>query len=269
MLKLRILTAAIGIPIILAAGYYGGIIFLTLVVAISLVGMVEFFNLLTKMGLKPILSLGWVSSFVLLLLMFAASRGLLEGYKYMPGLFFIMALWAAILVWRDYPKNILPGLAASFFGVFYIAGMLGHLFLLRHITPNGWTFVLFALLLTWASDTGAFFAGTKFGRQKLAPLISPGKTWEGVWGGIILSILTSITLGAWLGLPLMWRVIAGVFVSLAAVIGDLFESALKRYAGMKDSGTLLPGHGGVLDRFDSLLLTAPLVYYMLALFIIG
>jgi len=269
VLTLRILTAAIGLPVIFAAVYYGGLLFFALIATISLVAIVEFLNLLTKIGLKPNLSFSWVSSLALLWIMFAASKGSLESYMYLPGLFFIMVLWAAVLVWREYPENILPGLTASFFCVFYLAGMLGHLFFLRYLTPDGWSFVFFVLLLTWASDTGAYFAGTKFGRRKLAPLVSPGKTWEGVLGGILLSLLVSYILGAWLDLPVLWRIVTGILVSLAAVIGDLFESAIKRHAGMKDSGTLLPGHGGVLDRFDSLLLAAPLVYYMLSLFIIG
>jgi phosphatidate cytidylyltransferase len=268
VLKLKVLTAVIGFPIVVVAVYYGGLVLFALVVIITLLALAEYISLLTRIGYKPIPSLVWGSSFALLLLMFAASKGYMEGYKYLPSVFFVMALWTAIIVWWEYPKNVLPCLTTSFFGVFYIAGMLGHLFFLRNIAPEGWAYVLFTIIVTWASDTGAFFAGTRFGRHKLAPSISPGKTWEGVGGGIILAMIAGIALGGWLGLPMVWRVIIAVLISLAAVVGDLFESALKRHAGLKDSGTLLPGHGGVLDRFDSLFLTAPLVYYILVLFII-
>lgn len=124
--------------------------------------------------------------------------------------------------------------------------------------------VLFAC--TWASDTFAYFVGTAFGSHKLASTISPGKTFEGFFGSIIGTILTAVVVGTIIfGLPLVKMAVAGFILALAATFGDLAESVLKRFANMKDSGIFLPGHGGVLDRFDSLFFTAPTFYYFVIL----
>jgi phosphatidate cytidylyltransferase len=125
--------------------------------------------------------------------------------------------------------------------------------------PAGGHVVLYALLVVWLADSGAFFAGRAWGVRKLAPAVSPGKTWAGLWGGLFACAMLAVVT-AWLSpapLPalLLVTVIAGVF----SVVGDLTESLCKRFAGLKDSGSLIPGHGGVLDRFDSLLAAAPLL----------
>ncbi|KFN46589.1 phosphatidate cytidylyltransferase [Arenimonas metalli] len=121
-----------------------------------------------------------------------------------------------------------------------------------------WT--LFAVLLVWAADSGAYFAGSRWGRRKLAPAISPGKTWEGVWGGLAASALLAVPalplLGlGWSSLPAL--VLLTVLTAAISVVGDLFESLMKRHSGVKDSGALFPGHGGLMDRLDSLLAALP------------
>ena len=124
--------------------------------------------------------------------------------------------------------------------------------------------VLFAC--TWASDTFAYFVGSAIGSHKLASSISPGKTVEGFFGSIVGTILTAVIVGTVIfGLPLIKMAIAGFVLAIAATLGDLVESVLKRFAGVKDSGFFLPGHGGALDRFDSLLYTAPTFYYFVIL----
>jgi len=125
-------------------------------------------------------------------------------------------------------------------------------------TGPAWT--LFALLIVWAADSGAYVVGVRFGRRKLAPRISPGKSWEGFWGGLGLCLILSAVAAPVLGLGLAeWPVLAfaTMLAALASVLGDLFESLLKRHAGIKDSSDLIPGHGGVLDRLDSLLAALP------------
>lgn len=122
----------------------------------------------------------------------------------------------------------------------------------------GWALLVLAMI--WAADTGAYFTGMRFGRRKLAPRVSPNKTWEGFWGGMGLSVIVGLVVAPFLGvgiaqLPAMALLAAAVCV--AAVIGDLFESLIKRHSGCKDSGTLIPGHGGVYDRIDSLLAALP------------
>lgn len=132
-------------------------------------------------------------------------------------------------------------------------------------TGAGW--VLYAVFLVWASDTGAYAIGVRFGRHRLWPAVSPKKTWEGVFGGVAATVLAAALLARpfQVGLDLGASLGAGLLVGIVAPVGDLLESRLKRVAGIKDSGALMPGHGGVLDRFDSLFFCAPLFYYYLHL----
>jgi phosphatidate cytidylyltransferase len=124
---------------------------------------------------------------------------------------------------------------------------------------NGRELVVFVLLLAWAADIGAYFAGRRFGRLRLAPIVSPNKTWEGVLGGLIAGFLVALAGRAWFGLPAVAFLSLCVAAVLVSVVGDLLESMFKRQQGLKDSGGLLPGHGGMLDRIDSLTSSVPLL----------
>lgn len=161
-------------------------------------------------------------------------------------------------------KSSLVDVAVIAFGVFYVAWLLGHLIPLRSF-PDGPFLIFFLFLVTWAHDTGAFYVGYNWGRRPLAPRISPRKTWEGLAGGVVASILVAYGCRAWF-LP-TWTIAetfwTGALIGIVAPLGDLCESILKRSAGVKDSGGLIPGHGGVLDRADSLIFTAPAFYYYL------
>ena len=152
------------------------------------------------------------------------------------------------------------------FGPLYIGLCLGHLLLTRAL-PDG-EFLIFGLfLITWAADTGAYYAGTSFGRHKLAPVISPNKTVEGLAGGLMAALLAVFLARAWF-LPVLTVtdcVAVASLLTFSGLLGDLAESAMKRGAGVKDSGGLIPGHGGMLDRLDSLLFTAPAFYYYVSL----
>ena len=163
------------------------------------------------------------------------------------------------------------------FGILYIGGMLSFAYGLRYhrFTINaigGTALVLLPLLLTWASDTGAYFVGREFGRRKLIPSVSPGKTLEGALGGLLFTMLAAWLLGRYalpevtrLGMTHAAALTFGALISVAAQAGDLAESLLKREAGVKDSSRIIPGHGGVLDRVDSLLFTLPLGYFLIEL----
>lgn len=163
-------------------------------------------------------------------------------------------------------------------GVFYIALSFAHLILLRSVDQSvnihtalgdisaGGSFLWIAFIGTWASDTFAFCVGSKFGKHKLCPQISPGKTKEGFIGGIVGTMLTTLGLGVLFGFSLPHMASLGILIAVAATIGDLAESSFKRLTGIKDSGQILPGHGGVLDRFDSIMFTVPLVYYYIQIF---
>lgn len=138
-----------------------------------------------------------------------------------------------------------------------------------HITNGSWV-MLYLMTLVWIADIGAYFSGRQFGKHKLAPGISPGKTWEGVFGGVVFNVFWILLIYHQTGLlelSLLWFIGIGLAASAISVVGDLFESILKREAGVKDSGKILPGHGGVLDRFDSIIAATPL--FLAGLFLSG
>jgi phosphatidate cytidylyltransferase len=136
---------------------------------------------------------------------------------------------------------------------------------LHNFSPNGPALVLSVLFIVWAADVGAFFCGRTFGRAKLAPKVSPGKTWEGVLGGLVGATSAASLAGLWLGQSVLGWAVTGLATALASVVGDLTVSMCKRQAGVKDSGHLLPGHGGILDRIDSLTSAVPIFFLGLSL----
>ena len=173
--------------------------------------------------------------------------------------------WLTALLWIAFaPRRVTPW-AAGVAGILALVPAWLALVWLRYAPPPHGQWVLFALILVWVADIGAFFFGRRYGRVRLAPEVSPGKTWEGVFGGMALSALVALGGSAWFHVPL------AVFMPLClatvafSVVGDLTESLLKRFAGMKDSGTVFPGHGGVMDRVDSLTAAAPVLLLGLTL----
>ncbi|HEV2229474.1 MAG TPA: phosphatidate cytidylyltransferase [Steroidobacteraceae bacterium] len=172
--------------------------------------------------------------------------------------------WLTAFMWIAFAPRLVSPWAAGVAGVLALVPSWLALVWLRLAPPHG-QWVLFTLILVWVADIGAFFVGRRFGRIRLAPEVSPGKTWEGVLGGMALSVLVAI------GGSLWFRVSLAVFLPLClatvafSIIGDLTESLLKRFAGMKDSGALFPGHGGVMDRVDSLTAAAPVLLLGLTL----
>jgi phosphatidate cytidylyltransferase len=171
-----------------------------------------------------------------------------------------------ILVWfcqsPTTAHRLLPSWAAYLFGIGYIVVFLGHYILLRNL-ENGIALVFFVILVTWLSDTGGFFIGKTLGKHPLAPTLSPKKTIEGLLGGVLFSVIGAI-ISHFTFIPFFsfgQCVMLGVALALLGAMGDLAESAIKRSVHVKDSGTIIPGHGGVLDRVDSLLFTGPAMYY--------
>ena len=167
--------------------------------------------------------------------------------------------WLLALVWIVVaPRRVAPWSAA-------VAGMLSlapawlALTRLRLQTAHGAQWVLFALVLVWMADIGAYFCGRRYGRRRLAPSVSPGKTWAGAWGGLAASAIVAVLGGIWFALPLGRFVVLCLAAVAFSIVGDLTESLLKRFAGMKDSGTLFPGHGGVMDRIDSVTGAVPVL----------
>jgi phosphatidate cytidylyltransferase len=173
--------------------------------------------------------------------------------------------WLTALLWIMFAPHRVSPWAAAAAGVLTLVPSWLALVRLRQAQPHGALWVLFALVLVYVADIGAFFVGRRYGRLRLAPQVSPGKTWEGVLGGIAVSALVAVAGALW------FHVSLAVFLPLClaavgfSIVGDLTESLLKRFAGMKDSGTIFPGHGGVMDRIDSLTGAAPVLLLGLTL----
>jgi phosphatidate cytidylyltransferase len=191
-----------------------------------------------------------------------------DAFPLHPLLLFIIAatLLCYLLSKHDLSRSLVD-VSVLIFGMLYIGYTLGHLLLIRAL-PDGIFLVFFVILVTWAGDTGAYYAGVSMGRTPLAPRISPNKTVEGLLGGCLLAMVIALIARAWFlpSFTIIDALVLGVMLTVAGLVGDLSESMFKRGAGVKDSGGLIPGHGGMLDRLDSLLLTAPTYYYYVTLF---
>jgi phosphatidate cytidylyltransferase len=267
MLLPRVATAAIGVPIFIGAIYLGSLPFLFVIMAIILLGLREFYFLAEETGYPAYKGIGVVCGAVIALSVYmngVALGSVTENQATSALLAVLLIVIVVKSLFRGPADTSLSEWAVTFFGVFYVAWSLGHLLLLRDLRPQGLpaTFLLFAMI--WTEDICAYFVGVKWGRHLIAQQISPKKTWEGTIFGVIgamaVAALFQLTvLRSYLRLP--EALALALVTSVLAFASDLGESVLKRGAGMKDSSPLLPGHGGVLDRFDSFILTAPVYYY--------
>lgn len=254
MLK-RIISALIGAPLLLLFIYLGGWYTAVLVTVLTLLGLREFLLIGEQMKIQPWFVVTYLFAVIWLLGIF------INGAEWALALFVFWILIGLGRLALTYPKSSLAETNYNLLAVIYTVILLSHLYLLSQL-PNGLKWTYLTILLVWATDIGAYLIGRQFGKHLLAPRISPKKTIEGSVGGMLFCILTALV---------VWRIVGGeswiVYVALSIVIGvsaqigDLYESALKRSAGVKDSGKLIPGHGGILDRFDSLIFALPLMYY--------
>ena len=264
MLLQRVLTALVLLPLAVAAIWFLPTTGLALLfTALALVAAHEW-AALSGLSAAPA-KFGYVAlgALLILLAVFALPA---FGHLLLWG---CAALWWLIaLVWIvRYPAGFSPSRPSpalrAGIGLLIFASTISGLAALHAHASNGPLFVLATFVIVWAADIGAYFAGRGFGRHKLAPRVSPGKTWEGFVGGFVAAVAASAGMAVLLFAPeqrpwLLWLLLCAA-LSVVSVIGDLSESLLKRHAGVKDSGGLLPGHGGVLDRVDSLLAVAPLM----------
>jgi phosphatidate cytidylyltransferase len=253
----RVLTALVLIPLVLVLVVWAPRwLFSAVVTLVAVAALREYLALAAQSGLGP---LAWFSYAATAVLVFWAP--LAES----PALLVLMALALAARPVRSLEKA-LPGAAASVMGVLYVGLPLAMLSDLRRLF-DGPRWVIYVLALTWVSDTAAYFGGRIFGRHKLAPRISPGKTWEGAVASLAASLAFGMAYLAWMRpeMGLAWSGSISAAVNIAGQAGDLAESAIKRGAGAKDSGSILPGHGGLLDRIDALLFAVPALWYILNL----
>jgi phosphatidate cytidylyltransferase len=286
----RVAVAAVGIPIAVFVLYLGGWALAILLAVIAGLGASEFLRIARQREVVPIATATIAGAVLFVIIAALRPAPVLAAPWFWLLLTVLLLVATAGVIWtRGVEGRPLASGAATLLGVLLTGGTLVYAIFLREalgqspyrfangeantlIASNwaGFSLVAFPLAVTWINDTFAYFGGRKFGKHKLIPRVSPGKTREGTIAGLIGSVLTAVIYGhfvfdQWLGIPFnpLYGVVGGVLLSAGAVVGDLAESLLKREAGVKDSGTLLPGHGGVLDRFDALYFTLPIAYWFL------
>jgi phosphatidate cytidylyltransferase len=253
----RIVVAIVGLPVVLGAVYLGGWWVFALTVVAAMIGLHEYW--LLARPLAPLAPAGYVGA--VLALVGAELGGIGWGVGGVLTTFLLAFVLKAISEARAAATIAISG---TVMGAVWIGGGLGFLILLRELPEHGRLAAITVLLAVWAGDTFAYLGGRLLGRHKMAPATSPGKTWEGFVVGAAATIFVAfvalyhqhfLTIGQSVGL--------GVAVAVAAPIGDLFESLLKRDMAVKDTGRLLGGHGGMLDRIDALLFAAPAAYFVI------
>ena len=269
----RVITAVVVLPFLIASILISWLwwLFIALAAAAIALALWEFYVLATSPNVKPDAGAGYLASIVLFLIA-VFSNDLIFSLIATQGVIIVLTigcLIAAMLRGANFDKMIASS-GATILGVLYVAFLGTHLVALR----TGFRQALSADLLSFffmvlmGSDIGAYYVGRMFGKHKLAPKISPGKTWEGVVGGVAAALGMAALAHFWFfqELPLKFALPLAGLMTLLGILGDLTESALKRGAGKKDAASLLPGHGGILDRLDSLLFNAPLIYYFARLY---
>jgi len=263
----RIITALIVLPVLIASILVSWLapLFVALALSAMALGLYEFWLLARKRGLRPDAVVGFAGAAALFTVSYfdRPNEAPVLLLLVLPALV-IAALAAAML--RGAPfDNMIASVGATLLGVMYVAFLGGHLVAVRtgFEQARAADLLSFFFLVIMGSDTGAYYTGRALGRRKLAPSVSPGKTWEGALGGMAASLLMAVLAHYWFfrELPLAWALPLAAAMNVLGVLGDLTESALKRGAGAKDAAQILPGHGGLLDRLDSLLFNAPLIYY--------
>jgi len=290
-LALRILFSVVAAPLALFVVLAGGAPLAALLAVVSALGAWEFYRIARGSGTRPLDDVGIAIAGLLPLAVHAQYLGIFSFHLALASVV-ALAILAATIWLRGVEGRPLGAAAVTLLGVAYTAGMLSYGYAIRYhdvvrgydtvsvrfaslgplqvpIAPGG-VLLIFPLVLTWASDIGAYFVGRAIGGRKLIPSVSPGKTVAGAVGGLAASMIVSWIYARWVLVPVAslgftpWAALGfGALISVAAQVGDLFESLLKREGGVKDSSRIIPGHGGILDRFDSLIFVLPVAYLLL------
>jgi len=270
----RLLTIIVTVPIIFVCTYFGGWSFFILVTTLALFSLNEFYSLMNKKGYSPSYIIGMpVTLFFIWLTSYTVKHPIWEPYA-------IGILTTAIIItftgglFLRKAQDSTVNASITLLGILYIGWMFCYLILIRELNPPGaifWknhgAYLFFLIISIWACDTFAYLIGTYFGKVKLAPFISPRKTVEGAVAGFLISIVAAFIFSRFTGMNSLHAVILGTIIGFVSQVSDLVESLIKRDAGVKDSSSLIPGHGGALDRMDSFILTAPIMYYYISWFV--
>ncbi|OON71176.1 hypothetical protein B0919_02170 [Hymenobacter sp. CRA2] len=280
------ISGVVGAVLLLGSIWYSGWTFGLFFGLVQARMLWEFYRMMKELNYKPAAVIGVVMSLVLFFSLFLiridahrapGSRDMQElAWSYIPVFLAVCFLAPIILLLREMywwprekqPFSPFPNVGVALLGLFYVTLPMSGLNVLA-FGPEGYDYrrIFGLLFMVWAADTGAYIAGKNFGRNKLALSISPGKTWEGWIGGTLLTLAVGWALGYLIPeMPLITRLVAALVVSVFGVLGDLAESMLKRSVGVKDSGRIMPGHGGLLDRFDAFLFVVPVLVVLQLLF---
>lgn len=272
----RTTTAIVFVGVLLTAIFFNYISFVTLFLVVSIWGLIEFYQISEKLGAKPYKWIGIISG--LSLFMYSAISNSYYSHLVSPtamlSVVIVLPFFVFIAALFNNTSNAITNLVFTLAGIIYAVlpfSLLMHIACIDQafagvMAPYNFHYVLGIICLIWISDVSAYLVGSLIGKHKLYERISPGKTWEGTIGATILTIACSFLIHHFFPeLALKHWVVIAVLVSIFGTIGDLVESMFKRQAGIKDSGKIMPGHGGILDRFDSLLFVAPFVYAYLTL----
>ena len=268
----RVGVAALAIPLVAGMVYLGGWVLVGGLVLLGVVGTREFFALAEKSGVRPLAVPGYVGTVSLPIaayLVLQAGGGLDPVWVLMGGALWLLGTLTYALLFLGPGTRPVPTLGVTLLAPCYTTGLLAFLLPLRHGVPGasalvGTVLVFLPLVTTWLCDTMAMTGGSLFGGRKLAPVVSPHKTWSGALSGLVAAGVVAVGYGGLflseLGITLrVWQLLViGLVVGVLGQVGDLVESLLKRSAGVKDSGSFFPGHGGVLDRLDSLYWVIPM-----------
>jgi phosphatidate cytidylyltransferase len=257
MLRQRVLSALLLLPPVLVATYLGGLWFLGAVALAALISGYEFVRMSRHAGYAPSL---WLLLGLVGVLLLAVGGPPTVVDLIRLGLVAALVLGFAWQVLLPDNRRSLVDWGLTLAGGLYLGVLAGYLISLRDL-PGGFGWAMWMFLGTWANDTGAYMVGKSLGRRKFSPQLSPHKTWEGSIGGWLSCLVVSLVLGAVLEMPLWRAAMLGIALGPMATLGDLAVSFLKRQVGVKDTSNLIPGHGGMLDRVDSLLFSAVTVYY--------
>ncbi|MDV3307988.1 MAG: phosphatidate cytidylyltransferase [Cyclobacteriaceae bacterium] len=264
----RVFTGLIGAAVVVAAVVFSEWTFFAVFLGICILSLLEFYRLAGLDGLLPLKSYGTFCGIAIFTITFFIESDRLDASFYSL-LFPLVSFVYMIKLYKKFERKPFTNIAYTFLGIFYVSVPFS---LMSAIAFNQGVYryeiILGCLLILWASDTGAYFAGTFFGRNKLFERISPKKSWEGFFGGALLALVIALILATYFPVldRIQWIVVSFIII-VGGTFGDLTESLLKRSIEIKGSGASLPGHGGFLDRFDGLLLSSPFILAFLELFV--
>ncbi|NCO36183.1 MAG: hypothetical protein AUJ92_12600 [Armatimonadetes bacterium CG2_30_59_28] len=268
----RIISALVGIPLLLLVTWAGGWVFVAAICLLACMALYELYMVLRSRGMELVKEVAYPCALLLSIGAMTLSGDdlnlLFEAVVFVT----VVGSLAFHLVIRTFSHRV-SSIGATAFAVLYIGWLFSFFILLRNmrIEGAGWlpifendvgcAFLFLAYVTTWACDSASYFVGQKWGRLRIYPMISPGKTLEGAIAGLTSACITGLVFGIWMGMAGVHALILGFVLGFGGQLGDLLESIIKRDLQVKDFGAIIPGHGGVLDRFDSLLINVPLTYF--------